>query len=110
MERWFTPAFRESRPLGVETARHTLLATSPDGYIACVAALRDMDLRVELGSIRSRTLVIAGHLDPATPPAMGRTIADAIDGARFIELLASHLSNIEAPEAFNAAVLDLLLS
>jgi pimeloyl-ACP methyl ester carboxylesterase len=41
---------------------------------------------------------------------MGRTIAQAIDGARFIELLAAHLSNIEAPEAFNAAVLDLLLS
>ena len=110
MERWFTPAFRKSRPLDVETARHALLATSPEGYIACVAALRDMDLRIELGSIRSRTLVIAGHLDPATPPAMGRTIADAIDGARFIELLASHLSNIEAPEAFNAAVLDFLLS
>jgi 3-oxoadipate enol-lactonase len=110
IERWFTPAFRESRPLDVESARHALLATSPEGYIACVAAIRDMDLRVELGSIRSRTLVIAGHLDPATPPAMGRTIAEAIDGARFIELLASHLSNIEAPEAFNAAVLDLLLS
>ena len=94
----------------IETARQALLATSPDGYIACVAAIRDMDLRVELGSIRSRTLVIAGHLDPATPPAMGRTIAEAIDGARFIELLASHLSNIEAPEAFNAAVLDFLLS
>ena len=41
---------------------------------------------------------------------MSRTIADAIDGARLIELSASHLSNIEAPEAFNAAVLDFLLS
>jgi 3-oxoadipate enol-lactonase len=41
---------------------------------------------------------------------MGRTIANAIDGARFIEILASHLSNIEASEAFNAAVLDFLLS
>jgi 3-oxoadipate enol-lactonase len=110
MERWFTPASRESRPLDVETARHALLATSPDGYIACVAAIRDMDLRAELRSIRSHTLVIAGNLDPATPPAMGRTIADAIDGARFVELLAAHLSNIEAPDAFNAAVLDFLLS
>jgi len=110
MERWFTPAFRESRPFDVETARHSLLATSPDGYIACVAALRDMDLRDELISIRSHSLVIAGSFDPATPPAMGRTIAEAIDGARFIELLTSHLSNIEAPEAFNAAVLEFLLS
>jgi len=110
IERWFTPPFRESRPLDVETVRQTLLATSPDGYTACVAAIRDMDLRAELGSIQSRTLVIAGHHDPATSPAAGRTIADAINGARFIELLAAHLSNIEAAEAFNAAVLDFLTS
>jgi 3-oxoadipate enol-lactonase len=110
MGRWFTAAFQERRPLDVEIARDALLATSPDGYIACVAAIRDMDLRAELKSIRSQTLVIAGSLDPATPPAMGRTIADAIDGARYIELLTAHLSNIEAHEAFNAAVLDFLLS
>jgi len=108
--RWFTPAFRESCPLAVETARQALLATSPDGYIACCAAIRDMDQRAALGSIRSSTLVIAGHCDPATPPATCRMIADAIRGARFIEFTASHLSNIEAAEAFNATVLDFLLS
>jgi 3-oxoadipate enol-lactonase len=55
-------------------------------------------------------LVIAGTHDPATPPAMGRGMAEAIPGARFVELSAAHLSNIEAADAFNDAVADFLLA
>ena len=109
IERWFTPAFRESCPADVDAARQTLLTAPPDGYIACCAALRDMDLRGELASIRAPTLVIAGRHDPATTPAACRLIADAIHGARLVELSAAHLSNIEASEAFNAAVVGFLL-
>jgi len=47
------------------------------------------------------TLVIAGAHDPATPPADGRFIADHIPGARFVELNAAHLSNIEDQHRFN---------
>jgi len=108
--RWFTSAFRESSPLDVQAARRTLLTTSPEGYIACCAAIRDMDQRATLKSIWSDTLVIAGQRDPATPPETCRMVADAIRGARCIEFTASHLSNIEAGEAFSAAVLDFLLS
>ena len=61
MERWFTPAFGKTGH-SLSKLPEALLATSPDGYIACVAALRDMDLRAELRSIRSRTFVIAGNL------------------------------------------------
>jgi 3-oxoadipate enol-lactonase len=108
IERWFTPAFRESGPADVNAARQTLLTTPPDGYIACCAAFRNMDLRDELSSIRSPTLVIAGRDDPATTPADCRRIADAIQGARLVELSAAHLSNIEAAQAFHAAVLGFL--
>jgi 3-oxoadipate enol-lactonase len=109
IERWFTPAFRGSGPADVDAARQALLTTPPDGYIACCAAIRDMDLRDELASIRAPALVIAGRHDPATTPADCRLIADAIPGAHLIELSAAHLSNIEAAEAFNAAVLGFLL-
>jgi 3-oxoadipate enol-lactonase len=107
--RWFMPAFPESSPADVNTARQTLLTTPPDGYIACCAALRDMDLRSDLASIRAPALVIAGRHDPATTPTDCRLIADAIRRARLVELSAAHLSNIEAAEAFNAAVLGFLL-
>ena len=42
---------------------------------------------------------------------MAKSIADAIPGARLAIIpAAGHLSNIEQPAAFNAAVLDFLAS
>ena len=108
LERWFTPAFRERRPGDVAAVRRMLLSVPPEGYTACCAAIRDMDQRAGLAAIRSPTLVISGREDPATTPAMCRMLADAIGGARVIELSAAHLSNIEAAAAFNAAVLEFL--
>jgi 3-oxoadipate enol-lactonase len=110
VDRWFTPAFRDRSPADVEAVRRMLLATSAEGYVACCEAIRDMDQRGELAAIRSRTLVIAGRHDPATPPATCRMLANAILGARLVELSTAHLSNIEAADLFNAAVVDFLLS
>lgn len=45
--------------------------------------------------------MIAGASDPATPPADGRFLAKQIPGARYVELNAAHLSNIEDRERFN---------
>jgi 3-oxoadipate enol-lactonase len=108
LERWFTPAFRARMPEVVEHARRMLLSTPAEGYLACCAAIRDQDQLSALPSIRARTLVISGLQDPATPPAAGRAIAAAIRGARSVELDTAHLSNLEAPEAFSAAVLQFL--
>jgi 3-oxoadipate enol-lactonase len=108
LERWYTPAFRKRAPEAVESTREMLLRTPAEGYIACCEAIRDEDLRVQTADIRVRTLVIAGSHDPATPPADGRFLAEAISGARYVELDSSHLSNIEAAEAFTGALLDFL--
>jgi 3-oxoadipate enol-lactonase len=54
------------------------------------------------------TLVIAGNKDPATPPDHAQAIATAIAGSRLLSLDAAHLSNIEQPAAFTAALLDFL--
>jgi 3-oxoadipate enol-lactonase len=110
IERWFTPSFREQSPQHVERVRKMLLATPAEGYIACCAAIRDMDQRADLPAILSPTLVISSRHDPATPPAESRAMADAIHGAAYIELAAAHLSNVEAADAFNRVGLDFLLS
>jgi len=86
-----------------------LLATSPEGYIANGAAVRDMDQRASLAKIAVPTLVVAGTHDGSTPPELGRAVAAAIAGARYVELDAAHLSNWEQAEAFNLAVLSFLL-
>ena len=99
LERWFTPSLAERRPEAVERTRRVLLETPPEGYAGCCEAIASHDLRHELGSIRAPTLVLAADDDPATPPAHGRLIADAIDGARFVVLeRARHLAVVEVPE------------
>jgi len=100
--RWFTAAFRERSPEVVASALRTLAATPTEGYVACCVAIRDADASGELGAISTPTLVVAGSSDPATTAADGRSLAERITGAEFVELKASHLSNLEAPERFNA--------
>jgi 3-oxoadipate enol-lactonase len=75
-----------------------------------LAAIRDMDLRNDLQAIRAPTLVIGGSDDPATPPATCRYVADAIANSRWVELPAAHLSNMEASDQFNAALVGFLIS
>jgi 3-oxoadipate enol-lactonase len=108
LDRWFTGEFRARAPEAVEKVRRMLLSTPAEGYAACCAAIRDMDQRESIASIRAPTLVVVGSRDPATPPEHGRAIAVRIRGARVVELPAAHLSNVEAAEGFTAAVLDFL--
>jgi 3-oxoadipate enol-lactonase len=108
MERWFTASFRKRAPELVDAVRRTLLATPVEGYAAGCGAIRDMDQRETIRAVRAPTLVIAGTHDPATPPADGRLIASGIPGARYLELDAAHLSNIETADRFTAAVSDFL--
>jgi len=110
MERWFSAAFRATDPDVVARARALFESTSPEGFVGCAMAIRDADERADAAAIRLPTLVISGSEDPATPPAEGRAIAAAIPGARFVELPAAHLSNLEAPHEFNAALLGFLNS
>jgi 3-oxoadipate enol-lactonase len=104
IERWLTSDFRARAPEVVEKVRQMLLATPPEGYVACCAAIRDMDQRESIAAIRTPTLVVVGSRDPATPPEHGREIAKRIRGAKVVELNASHLSNVEAKERFSVAV------
>ncbi len=108
IDRWFTKPFQERAPDSVARIRDMLLATDPEGYTACCAAVRDMDQRQAISAISVPTLVIAGRHDLATSPEQGRLIADTVPGARFLELDAAHLSNIEAEAAFTHALLDFL--
>jgi len=108
IERWFTPKFIVQSPEVVACVRRMILDTPPQGYIACCEAIRDADLTAQASRVLAPTLVISGAHDPATPPAQGRSLASMIRGARYLELDASHLSNIEAASQFTSAVLEFL--
>ena len=107
MGRFFSPRMLQMGPPAVATSRRTLLATDPAGYAGCCAAIRDMDQRSLLGAIRAPALIISGDRDVSLPWAgHGDVLADAIPNARAIHLPAAHLSNLEAPRSFTAAVLE----
>jgi len=108
MERWFTSRFREREPQTVERIKKTLENTNTEGYIACCEALRDADFREKVASISVPTLVISATHDPAAPPTDGKFLAKQIPGARYSELDAAHLSNIEQRDQFTQEVLNFL--
>lgn len=108
VDRWFTPAFRQSSPEHVAQIQAMLMAASPVGYTGCCAAIRDMDQRDAIRAIHAPTLVIGGTADPATPPEKAQEIAQAIADSHLVMLEAAHLSNIEQPGRFTAALIDFM--
>ena len=104
LERWFTAGFRARAPQAVDRVRAMLERTSPEGYAACCAAIRDVDLWPSVAGIRSPTLIITGRHDASTPAAEGKKMAERIAGARYVELDTAHLSNVEAASRFTAEV------
>jgi 3-oxoadipate enol-lactonase len=82
-----------------------------ESYLKTIEASVAQDRAAPLEKIRVPTLVIAGAEDQVYPPAMARDIARRIPGAELVEIEgAGHLSNLEQPEKFNAAVLQFLLA
>ncbi len=108
IERWLTPAYRASHPAETAEAIAMLESANPEGYIANCAAVRDMDLRNKLGAVQVPALVLAGTYDPVATPADGHFLAERILGARYAEVPAAHLSNLEARDDFNRTVLKFL--
>jgi len=108
VERWLTPAYRASHPGESAAVLRMLEQANPDGYVACCAAVRDMDQRETLQNVQVPALVLAGTHDPAALPADGQFLAKHIPGASYVEVNAAHLSNIEAQDKFNTHVVSFL--
>ncbi len=110
MGRFFSAASIARNPPHVQASRRTLLATPPAGYAGCCAAIRDFDHRDRLGRIEAPSLVVAGDLDVSMPWAgHSEVLAAAIPAATVVRLNAAHLSNLEQPRSFSAALFRFLL-
>lgn len=102
--RWFTDPFIQSNAATVAELSNDLGAGSPEGYANCCEALAKADVREQLKDITVPVLVVAGQQDPVTTVADGQYMVDRIANSQLFEINASHISNIEQPEAFNQAV------
>ncbi len=96
-----------------EGARQRLLkslsAVRTGPYMQALKAIITTDFRKILPAIDVPTLIIVGDEDKVLPPSESRALADAIPGAQLAIIEhAGHLTNIEAPERFNAILADFL--
>ncbi len=105
LERWFTPAFRNSKPKALDEMRMMIRATPAAGYIGCASALQNLDFGARLGELRMPVLYLVGADDLGAPPAVVKGMHAATPGSRFVEIPeAGHIANIEQPERFAQAI------
>ena len=109
LERWFTEPYRKKNPPELDTIRKLILATPVAGYVGCGRAIMGLNTTARLKDIRLPLLAITGEQDGAAPGT--RHIGETVPGARFISIpQASHIANVEQPEAFNRALREFLSS
>lgn len=105
---WLTPATLQSNPAMVDRVRAMVLATSTDGYIGATRALQRLAVLDRLPDMTCPIRYIVGAQDGVHPVAM-RAMAAATPAADLIEIPdASHMANIEQPQAFASALLPFL--
>jgi 3-oxoadipate enol-lactonase len=109
MERWFTPSFLSLNSPRVAAIRKEFLATRVEGYIGCMEAIRKLNYLDRLSAIKVPTLIMVGEDDPGTPVSASEAMHKRIPDSRLVVLRsARHLSNVEQPDAFNAALIKFL--
>ena len=110
-------AHERARKLGMPPGRRTdetiaqMACKSVPSYIASTRATWTGDYRTALSGITVPSLVIYGENDRVAPAWMSEEIAAGISGAR-LECIAGagHVTNADAPEAFNALLREFLSS
>ncbi len=109
VSRWSSAGLAARNPAVIARMQAMIRRTSADGYCGCAAALAQLNYGHRLGEIGAPTLLICGTEDHGAPPENTRQMHVAIKGSRFLAIeQAGHISNIERPEVFNAAVVDFL--
>ena len=107
--RWFTPQFLQHAPDTVARMVASLRDQDAGGYAACCEALAQADLRASVGMITVPTLVIAGEHDPVTTLDDARWLQQQVAGSRLASVPASHISSVEAAQAFTAQLRGFLV-
>ena len=111
LSRWFTDAFRLSHPEMMDDVRRWILANRKDVYAPIYQVLVDgvTELVAPNPPIAAPTLVMTGEEDYGNSPAMSRAIAAEIAGSELVILPGlRHMALAEAPELFNAKLLNFL--
>ena len=110
LPRLLGPTTQREQPDLSDALRHIIQMNRTESIVGGITALKNRpDRSGALGTLRMPTLVLCGEEDVMTPPADSEAIARAIPGARLVMLpRCGHMSNLEQPAAFNAALEEFL--
>ncbi len=108
LDRFLMPATRADQPELAAAVRAHLVQADAAGYAEACLAIRDADWQAQLAQIRCPVQVVAGSADLGTPVALSQAIADGIADASCAVLPTAHLSVLEQPAGFSAALAQLL--
>jgi 3-oxoadipate enol-lactonase len=109
MRRMFPERFIVAHPEVVAGREEVFERIDAEVFASACRALATMDLAADLPRVRNRTLIVAGLLDEATPPALGRALKDRLADADLIEMPGlGHCPHIQDPDAFVAAIASFL--
>lgn len=108
--RMLTQETQQSRPDLVKAVSGIMASTPVNGYVGDLRGMAERpDSTATLSQITCPTLVIVGEQDTLTPVADSELMAQTIKGATLVKIPgAGHLAPMEAPDAFNKALLDFL--
>ncbi|QDU22241.1 alpha/beta fold hydrolase [Urbifossiella limnaea] len=97
---------RAKRPGVADAVRAMGAKQAGEGVAAALAALRDRpDAGPGLDGLTAPLLVLVGEHDAVTPPTLAAAMAGRVYGSELVTVSgAGHLSNLENPDEFNAAV------
>ena len=96
-------------PEGARLAEHCMAGVPAATYRRALECLVTFDRQTALAQIRVPTLLVGGEFDRVAAPAVMRQMASSIPRARYVELAGiGHLMNLEAPDEFDALLLDFL--
>lgn len=105
LKRWFKDSFRAREPALMAKVAGWIRTTPVDGYVGTSAAIPTIDVTQRLREIGVPCMALVGADDIAMPPAFSRTLAENLPDCRLVEIPdAGHLSNLEQPATFNAAL------
>lgn len=96
-------------PEGVRLAQHCMAQVSPVTYRLALQAQADFDRDAALSLIHVPTLLLTGEHDRCAPLLAIERMAGKIAGSRWVQMPGiGHWPQLEAPDAFDALVLDFL--
>lgn len=100
----------EHRPEVVARARALMSRSTPTGMIGALEAmLHRPDATDELAALDVPVLVVVGEHDKPSPPSVAEEMVELLPSAQLAVMpRAGHLSNLEAPEEFNRALVSFL--